>query len=100
MHAPQKEYVRITGLVALLATIACSQGMLAQKPMEVAEKKVEEMPVTQPEPPKKEIQSVEMKKSSDLFIASEHLQPVYFDVSRSTLDEQSMETIKTNAAWL
>jgi peptidoglycan-associated lipoprotein len=40
------------------------------------------------------------KKVDGIFAASDHLQPVYFELNKSTLSGSALETAKTNAEWL
>jgi outer membrane protein OmpA-like peptidoglycan-associated protein len=44
--------------------------------------------------------AVSAAQVDDVFASSDHLRPVYFDLSKSKLSDMSMELVKTNVAWL
>lgn len=82
-------------MVGLLSYTACTAEKTSMKNQEISA-----VPAATPD--LSQVQAVkEASKIVDgVFAASDHLQPVYFDLNKSILSGGAMETVKANAEWL
>jgi outer membrane protein OmpA-like peptidoglycan-associated protein len=77
----------IAGLMSLLISIGCSHEQVATATPEVVASEAS-------------VVSTEVAPADKSFVRDENLQPVYFELSQSHLDEQALEQAKRNAEWL
>jgi len=88
----------ITGLMSLMISIGCSQSQVAKATTEVSPKEVM-TPTTGTEQDVKTAVTPSVALDQP-FVTNENLQSVYFDLSKSQLDEKAMDQLKKNADWL
>lgn len=96
-----RQWWMITGLMSLMISIGCSHQQVAATSStepQVASAEPQPSPSTPTPAP-----STDVKPSVGLdqpFVSNDNLQTVYFDLSKSQLDEKAMDQLKKNADWL
>jgi peptidoglycan-associated lipoprotein len=101
MKEKRNEWWWAWGLVSLLASVGCSSDKATQisdapmTPIDLAlgssPTVAAPMPMSMPEQP---------KTHTGYFVSNENIQPVFFDLSKSQLNETAQATLKKNAEWL
>ena len=95
MNIRSREITLGLAMVGFLSYTACTAEKAAMKDQDVSAAPARTPDLSQ-------VQAVkEAPKIVDgVFAVSDHLQPVYFDLNKSTLSVSAMETAKANAEWL
>jgi|SRR5579872_508683 len=88
----------ITGLMSLMIAIGCTHQQVATATTDVIPA-VASQPNGESEPASKAVRPSPVVLDQP-FVSNENLQPVFFDLSQSQLDEKAMDQLKKNADWL
>ena len=93
-----RQWWMIAGLMSLLMSIGCSH-------QQVASATTDTTPTEASKPQIEAVQEVKAVGPSTValdkpYVSNENLQTVYFDLSKSQLDEKAMDQVKKNADWL
>jgi len=98
-----RNWFMMAGLVSLVAGTGCTHEQVAQSTPQVTEGSqppalsAENKTSLSPQPSEPAGKAV---PSDRPFVSNDNLQPVYFEIGTSKLDDKAMETLKKNAEWL
>ncbi len=92
----------IAGLVSLMTSIGCTHEQVAKATSEVAYAEETKPQVSLPGDKKDNLdgKQVMLSDTDKPFVTNTNLQPVYFEISTSKIDDKGMDILKKNAEWL